>query len=277
MLFSKPLVYLFCIVRSGARLEGSEVAAKVGAVEIGPRRTLTIGDLSAIVSDLQLPQDTVLETLLQDPEQAEEFVLHHHRVLEDLAARTTVLPLRFGSLFSDDDSVREAIRNGRGRILRSIEDIEGAAEWGLKVFCDRARLSERLRRDKPEIAGLQTEVVRASEGKRFFLERRLERLLDDEAGHAILRCLDHTGQRLEPLCKHHTKGKIQPARLHGQGSEMVSNGAFLINRGREDGFFRAIDDLRRAYAGFGFDFECTGPWPAYSFVDGKIRENGNAA
>lgn len=277
MPFSPPSVYLFGIVRADARLEGPDVATKTGASAFGPWRMLTDGGLSAIVADLHLPQGTTLETLLQEPRQAEVLVVHHHQVLETVAGQAAVLPLRFGSLFSNEDGVRETLAGGQERFLQSITDIDGAAEWGLKVFCDRSRLGERLRNDSREIADFQAKVSGASEGKRFFLERRLERMIDDEAGHAVVRCLNHTHRLIEPLSKCHAGAKIRPAYLHGRESEMVLNAAFLIDQGREDGFLGAVHDLREAYSDLGFDYESTGPWPAYSFVEGKLNGDGNAA
>lgn len=276
MPLSQPSVYLFGIVRANARLHGSDVVATVGAAEFGPLRMLTDGELSAIVSDLSLPEGTTLDMLLQEPKQVEALVLHHHQVLEDVAGQVAALPLRFGSLFSNDDGVRETLVSGHECFLRSINDIDGAVEWGLKVFCNRSRLAERLRNENPEIAEFQAKVSGASEGKRFFLERRLERLIDDEVGHAIARCLDQTTRLIAPRCRRFAKAKVRSAQHDGQEAEMVFNGAFLIDRGREDGFSAAVDDLRLAYADFGFDYKTTGPWPAYSFVEGKLKEEGNA-
>src|SRR5262249_53780200 len=49
--------------------------------------------------------------------------------------------------------------------------------------------------------------------------------------------------------------------------EMVWNGAYLIARDREDGFFAVIDTLRDLSRPSGFDYELNGPWAPCSFVD----------
>lgn len=277
MLVLGSAVYVFGIVRAGVGPSGADAATKIGAVEFGPLRVLTDRDVSAVVSDLLLPEGTLIETLLQDPRQAEILILHHHRVLGQVAGQAAALPLRFGSLFSDDGGVREMLAKRRDRFLQAIAEIDGAAEWGLKIFCDRSPLGLRLCDENPRLAGLKAEIAGASEGKRFFLERRLEHLVDDEIGRAITQYLERAGRLLSPLCRRRAEGRIQPARLHGHGSEMVFNGMFLIDETCKDGFLLTIDELRQAPADSGFEHEITGPWPPYSFVDGQLNGDGYAA
>jgi len=277
MSVSAPLVYLFGIVRAHVPPECSTGVTTVGGAEFGPCRILPQGCLSAVVSDLRLPEGETLENFLRDPGRTEDTILHHHRMLAGMVSQSAVLPLRFGSVFSDDEGVRVELAKGHDAFLEEINGVDGAVEWGLKVFCNQGRLGEKLSRERPEIAKFTAIISGASEGKAFFLARQLERLVDEESDRAISRCLDHTKQRLEGIFQRFALGKIQPGRLHGHASEMVFNGAFLINWGREDAFFETVDDLRGAWSGFGFDYESTGPWPPYSFVQCNLHGGSNAA
>jgi hypothetical protein len=60
---------------------------------------------------------------------------------------------------------------------------------------------------------------------------------------------------------------IQPPAIHRRADEMVWNGAYLIARDREDGFFAVIDTLRDLSRPSGFDYELNGPWAPCSFAD----------
>lgn len=275
MLAAAPLVYLFGIVRAPAEPLSSSDAKTAGGAEFGPCRTLLQGSLLAVVSDLRLEEGETLDNLMCEPATAQDLILHHHRVLEGMASQTAVIPLRFGSVFSDDEVVRSMLARGHDAFLDEIDGLDGAAEWGLKVFCNRNRLGERLSREKPEIADLRARVSNASEGKAFFLQRQLERLISAETDRAIVCCLDDAERRLDSVSRCFARGKTQPARLHGREAEMVFNGAFLVLQGGEDAFLEIVDDLRGAC--LGFDYEITGPWPPYSFVDCGLHGGENAA
>ena len=270
-------IYLFGILRAGTVLAGAAGAVRVGAAEFGPLRLLTEGDLAAVVSDITLPDGTTLQALLEEPEQVQALVLHHHQMLETIADQATALPLRFGSLFQTEEAVRDTLAGGYDRFLQSLDDIDGAVEWGLKVFCDRARLGAWLRGTNAELATFRADLSEASAGKRFFLERRLENLIGEEVARAIDRCLEHTIRRIGLHCRRSTRIKLRSAQLDGEAAEIVLNGAFLVDRDGEDGFLAAVEELRRAYSDFGFGYHTTGPWPAYSFVQSKLSGDGDAA
>jgi hypothetical protein len=47
-----------------------------------------------------------------------------------------VLPFRFGTVFSDDESLRKSIRSNHRQFLSNIEKLRGKTEMHLKVFVD---------------------------------------------------------------------------------------------------------------------------------------------
>ncbi len=277
MSVSAPPIYVYGIVRAGSQPRFAEGPARGGTAELGRPRLLPCGDLAAIVGDLVLPNGASLDDLLREARQAEQLVLAHHRVLEAAAGGHTVLPLRFGAVFVDDEGVLRALKQNHSVLLGALSRIDGALEWGLKICCDRRRLGARLAGEIPAIAELEAEIVSAAEGKAFFLRRRLERLTRGEVEQAIARCVTHSTERLRGAVRAFAPGRIQPAEVHGRESDMVFNGAYLVARGSEQGFFNLVEDLRGAYAGFGFDYERSGPWPPYGFADCRLGSDGHGA
>lgn len=271
-----PPVYLFGILRARSMPGDLGSDGPADNQMFGPCRGLRQGELLGIVSDLRLAEGETPEGILGDPGIAKGLVLHHHRVLDGLLRAATVLPLRFGCAFSGDDAVVAAMSASQSSLLEALGSVEGGMEWGLKIYCDRDRLGTRLAEAEPEIVRLRAEASCASTGKAFFLGRRLERQIEAESERAIGRCLDFVERRLEIVSKRMKQNRPQSAEVHGRDCEMVSNGAFLIALGGEQAFFEIVDDLRAAYAGFGFDFETTGPWPPYSFVDLDMNGEDNA-
>lgn len=89
-------VYVYGIVRTPASLpEDLPVVGDQG----GQARIESDRDLAAVVSDLDLDR----------PLGTREDLLAHERVLDGLAERTTVLPMRFPAVIKDVDAVREEL------------------------------------------------------------------------------------------------------------------------------------------------------------------------
>ena len=60
----------------------------------------------------------------------------HARVIADCFQRSTVLPFRFGTVFSDDETLRKSIRSNQRQFLGNIDKLRGKTEMHLKVFVD---------------------------------------------------------------------------------------------------------------------------------------------
>jgi hypothetical protein len=272
-----PPLYLHAIVRAWPEQDPRNGPSLPGHPLFAPCRSISDGALTAFVSDLELPEGVTFESLLRAPDSATNLVLHHHQVLDALAQRQTVLPLRFGTLLGSDDGVRASIASGRDAYLEMINDIDGAAEWGLKIFCDCRRLGERVSCETPEVARLQTEIADGGAGRAFFLQRRMERLVDEARELAIGQCIDITERRLESVSRRTAKCQLQPAETHGRSSAMIANTAFLVPHGHENGLIEIVADLRSTFSCRGFAYEVTGPWPPYSFIGDRPRGDGHVA
>lgn len=62
--------------------------------------------------------------------------VEHARVIADCFKSSTVLPFRFGTVFSDDESLRRSIRSNQSQFLTNIDRLRGKAEMHLKVLLD---------------------------------------------------------------------------------------------------------------------------------------------
>ena len=60
----------------------------------------------------------------------------HARVIADCFQHSTVLPFRFGTVFSDDDSLRRSIRSNQRQFLSNIDKLHGKTEMHLKMIVD---------------------------------------------------------------------------------------------------------------------------------------------
>lgn len=274
---SQSLVYVYGIVPSGCDVDLCNGSTVIAGARFGPPRCLFSDGFAAIVSDLVLRDGTPLDARLENDREAEDLVLQHHQVLQALIDRQSVLPFRFGVMFNNDQGVVGALARHREPLRDALRQVDGAVEWGLKVYCEHHRLGRRLAAEIPAIVDLESKIAMAEAGKAFFLRHGRKRLIEEETEQAIARCLNYTGECLGSAVRVFASGKPQPAEVHGRGSEMVFNGACLVDRGSRRAFFELVEDLRGAYTGFGFEHEITGPWPPYSFADCQLGGDEHAA
>ncbi|WP_313692696.1 GvpL/GvpF family gas vesicle protein [Halorarum halobium] len=103
-----------------------ETDAVAGAPEV---RTVSHGPLSGIVSDI----DTT------DPERTDEDVERHDEVLRDVLTGDgdrTVVPMRYGMAFKSGRTLKNLLREARPVLRRSLREVEGTVELGVKVLAD---------------------------------------------------------------------------------------------------------------------------------------------
>jgi hypothetical protein len=262
---AKPRIYaygIFC-VRDGADLANTPA---INGVCGGAVRVLACGRLAALISDLPAPADAAVDEVWRDPGGIEVMVLDHHRVLQSLAEDRTVLPLRFGAVFCDDGGVATALVQHRQALCEALERIDGAREWGVKFFCDHDVLDARPSRASDAVRAGEAQIEAASPGRAFFLRRQLEHRVGQDMREAIIRRIVDSHRLLSAAARMTATLHVQPPAVHRRTDEMVWNGAYLVARDREPGFFAVIDGLRDLSAQSGFDYDLNGPWPPSSFA-----------
>jgi hypothetical protein len=263
-------IYVYGIIRFEADRELAAVLPAEGLAG-NPVRTVAGDGLAAIASGLAMPaENRPFEEELEEPERARSLILDHYRVLRQTVDDRTVLPVRFGALFSDDASVLAALEENRRTLLDALDRVEGAREWGVKIFCDRQALCRHVEATSSAVRAAQGKLSEATEGRAFFMRRQIARLGEEEVQRAIAQKIDASRQSLGNAARADRALKLQPASVHGCADEMVWNGALLVARSAEQRLLSMVDGLEQADAQQGFHYEVTGPWPPFSFVDCQL-------
>lgn len=273
----KGQVYVYGIVRLDPGRSLVDRFDNQGFPACGLLRTIACDRLAALGSALPAPDGGSFEQALQDTARARDMVLNHHRVLEGVMGQCTVLPLRFGAVFADEGAVKAVLEKHRDALDKALDRIDGALEWGLKVYCDRKRLERWLAAEAAAIRDLQQQVADVEPGKAFFLRRRLARAVGEEVERAVDRCLTAAEERVRAVARDVAALRIQSPEVHGRPDEMVCNRAYLVDRDAEGRLLSLVGELRSAHAPPGFDFETSGPWPPYSFADCRLEGADRAA
>ncbi len=170
--------------------------------------------------------------------------VRHQRVVADIAAHTTILPARFGTVFLSEKSLEQDVKKRKRGLAESFKIVTGADEWGVKVF------------SRPEG---QAPAVTASSGtdylrKKATAQKTRGRILEDKEIEAFVLSLARIAQGMAP------GGKVSSGQRDLQWSA-----TFLLRRERKKEWQQVLSRFAHKWRGRR-RIECTGPWPPYSFV-----------
>lgn len=260
-------LYVYCI---GARAELEPLLATTlpAAIEAAARLELSApDDLAAVVSRVPLADydEEVLPARLADATWTAVRALRHERVVEHFARRAAVVPLRFGTIYRTQSGVEEMLTARRAELRTIIARLEGQEEWGVNVYCERARLLEQALALSPRLQELRAQAERATPGQAYLLQKKVEASRADEARTVARRVASELERELTARATAATRLRVlqDEASEHG---DTVAKFAFLVARTRFAEFRQAAERLAGRYAPAGFKLELTGPWPAYNFV-----------
>lgn len=266
-------------VSAVARARNSEAGETSLSLGIGrsPAHGLPYRDVVAVVSLVPLAEfgPEVLDANLHDLAWVRAKVLAHQEVLVGLLGRYTLIPFKFCTLYYSEDSVREMLDRHYHRFVENLARLEGATEWGVKLYCDRQALTERVRETSKALKPLREGISRMSEGAAYFRKKKLEQAAEQEAEQVMDACTRESHERLAGRAREAVANPIQPPEVHGRGVEMILNGAYLVSDGSMVAFHAALATLEDTYVSLGFSYELTGPWPPYNFVAGTVEASSD--
>ena len=208
------MIHLYGVVDE---LEGLPPVAGVDAGRLERRR---IEGLELVVS----------RSALEGRDVTQEAVLSHAHVVEELLARSgAVLPARFGSAFSDEQELADAVRTKAPALARGLNLVRGCVEFGLRV----------LARD----GGAENAPAGLS-GSDYMRTR----LAEEKSRRRLAEELH------EPLAR------LSRASTRFGGA----SSAYLVPRQDVSAFGEHVRRLEVAHPDL--TIVCTGPWPPYTFA-----------
>ena len=190
----------------------------------------------------------------------------HQEVLERALAAGPVIPMRFGTVVSDEPSLLAYVGERRDAFLGTLGELEGKREWGVKVLADEELLRERMHTE-----AVSGESAPRTEGAAYLARKRDERLLEERMGAYAAGAADAIHGELTVLADR-AATVAQTVAPTDERRRLLLNGAYLVDTGREDAFRAAVEEFHRRHAADGIAVTLSGPWPPYSFVaDGLER------
>ena len=254
------LIYLYCVTEAAPDLR--ELMARVDNLYWIAHR-----DLCAVVSnvgELEFNEEALHQNV-NDMEWLKLKVLLHEGVIEGVMQHQTVVPFKFATIFRNQNSLTTCLEQNYNPLKTMLLNLKGREEWGVKVYCDRRKLSAALVDEDEPLISLDQEIAAATPGKAFFLKKQREDLVRAEADRKLIEYSQDCFERLSESSLKACLNACPPGNVTPQKEEMILNAAFLIEALKHSVLKGEVYKLKADYESKGFRFDCTGPWPPYNF------------
>ncbi|TCT02264.1 GvpL/GvpF family gas vesicle protein [Aquabacter spiritensis] len=238
--------YLYCLIDAPA----PDTFASPG---IGGRgdvvHTITVGRLAAVVSD----------SPRIEYENSRRNMMAHTKVLEEVMARHTMLPVCFGTVATGPDPISGKILEGRrDELVGLLEQMRGRLELGLKATWREDVIFAEILQENPAIAKLRDSLVGRSPEKSHFERIRL--------GEMIGQAMERKRRDDEERILERVRPFVHKTKLNKPiGDRMILNAAVLVEAAREAGLDQAVRQMDAEW-GARLSFKYVGPVPPYNFV-----------
>jgi hypothetical protein len=235
-------VHLYGVIAADADLP-MELEGRAGA----PVRAVADDRLAVLVSDLD-----------DEARVGRSDLLTHAHVLEAVADATTVIPMQFGMVMPDDETVRrEVLDTGADRTAALLHAFDGLVQLMVGGrFDEEAALREVVRRD-PELAAARTaDDMQSKMQLGEAVAAGLERLRTEDSDLLV--------DRLAPYAR-------AVAFTETRDAYSLTGVALLVERDRRADLDRAVSELSGEVAER-LQLRYVGPQPPYAFLDSVETE-----
>ncbi|MET9684697.1 GvpL/GvpF family gas vesicle protein [Streptomyces coeruleorubidus] len=218
-----------------------------------PVRILREGDLAAVVSEA--PEG--LRPKRKD-------LLAHQNVLSEAGAAGCVLPMRFGSVAPDDNSITAVLAERAEHYKERLRALDGRVEYNVKATHVEEAVLHQVMAENPDIRGL-AEANRQAGGGSYDDKIRLGEMVAaavkarEGEDAAVLQRL------LEPSADAVSAGP--------ESTGWLANVSFLVDRKSAENFLAAVEEARKELPHL--EVRINGPLPPYSFVEPGPAESAD--
>ncbi|MEW2248224.1 GvpL/GvpF family gas vesicle protein [Streptomyces sp. NPDC058733] len=220
-----------------------------------PVRILKAGPLAAIVSDA--PEG--LRPKRRD-------LLAHQSVLGEAGAAGCVLPMRFGSIAPDDDTVTTVLTDRADHYQERLRALDGRVEYNVKANHVEEAVLHRVMAENPDIRAL-AEANRRSGGGSYDDKLRLGELVAAAVKAREAEDATVLQRILEPAAAAVSAGP--------ESTGWLANVSYLVDKDAAEHFVAALERARAELPQL--EIRANGPLPPYSFVDPGPAEHADAA
>jgi hypothetical protein len=251
------LVYVYAITEA-------PLATKLDGIDQAPVRWIGEGGLHAAVSDV--PAEDFDEAPLNERIRdmgwlAPRAVTHQEVNYRVHQATQTAVPLAFGTVFRDDERVRDLLRNETRAFKTRLDRVRGSAEWVVTLHLLKEPDGAAVERQSPALQAARAAIEASPPGRAHLLRRRLAELERAESRRVKAEAAEQVVNRLRDVVE-----AIFAEPLPKDTAEVaLLRASVLVRQDREDAFLDETERLRVIWRAPHYGLTLTGPWPPYRF------------
>lgn len=188
-------------------------------------------------------------------------LLAHQKIVEEIMTVTPVLPVKFGTVAPDRESVERCLGGGAEELAAAFARLEGKVQFEILVTWDLDALFREIAAEKA-VAALKTELAMAGgsgdRNGRIRLGELVKQSLERRRAELSMR-----------LCEALREMAVDSVANPLMDDRMVLNLALLVKADEISHLDRCLESLDAAYGGQ-LTFRCVGPLPPHSFATVEI-------
>ena len=238
--------FIYGFVRAEKNRNLDLVGIDQGEVFLFPYR-----DIAVVAGDMEFKQFSALpkELLLQN-------LAIYQAVIERLMKNRHIIPVKYGTIVNEKD-LKNILVTAHDPIKQHLKEMEGKIELNVAaVWSDFESILKEIG-EEDAVRKLKEAAASKPDDKVFEVKLTVGKLVKASLDKRKKEC----ASLIEDTLKKDTENHIS----HGiMDDSMIANGAFLINKDRQEAFEKRVDDLDRHYQDK-INFRIVGPLPPYSF------------
>lgn len=186
----------------------------------------------------------------------------HQQTISEVMKQYCIIPMSFGNVFHSEQDVLLITEHLYDEFEKLFSKLENKIEVGLKVIPKKEWIDQEMKQDLV-LSEWRNSKNDISDPSSFYDQIRLGEL----AQNFVLRLQEQVEEQIYmPLLELAESGK-QNNTIPGK---ILLNAAYLLDRKKEAAFDQKVNELFEKWKEK-VDFKYTGPWPAYNFVNIRLR------
>ncbi|MED4226365.1 GvpL/GvpF family gas vesicle protein [Neobacillus cucumis] len=192
-------------------------------------------------------------------------LLAHQQTISKVMQQYTIIPMSFGNVFHSEQDALLVAQHLQSEFEKLFLQLDNKIEVGLKVIVKQEWLDQLIKQDNV-LGEWKKEKKDLSNPANFYDQIHL-----GERAQNLVLGIEHRVEEeiYRPLLELADAGK-QNNTIAGK---VLLNAAFLIDRKVEEGFDQKVNELYELWKEKA-EFKYSGPWPAYNFVNIRLRIEG---
>lgn len=245
------LLHVYGVVRASSALPEA-LTGRAG----GPVRRISDDELTVIASEVD-----------EQARVGRADLLAHAHLLEAVAEESTVIPVQFGVVLPDEETVRrEFLGNERARVLGLLSAFDGYVQVTVRASYDEESAMRAVMARRPDLVELREAAAGEDDGP-----------LALQLGQAVAEELDRLREDVVELVVSWLQPQATGVAVNEtRGAYEVANVSFLVERRARTAMDEAVAALDREL-GAEMTVRYVGPQPPYAFLDYVVIEENSWA